>query len=196
MDLNASMTRNNLLRAFAGEGQARNRYTFAAQTCKSRKLQVLERVFLFTADQERAHAQVFYSHLRPLNGQNIPCEGSYPIDGFDDALGLLRAAQHNEYQEHDVEYRLFAQTAREEGFEDVAVHFEQIAAIEKSHGDRFGRYADLLESGRLFTEAQPTAWLCLNCGHVHCAAAAPEKCPVCSHDQGYFVRLSSAEAGL
>lgn len=192
MELNNSATKLNLLRAFAGESQARNRYTFAASQCGALKLQVLQRVFLFTADQEKEHAELFYRLLRPMNGQNIPCDGAYPIGDYTDAAQLLRFAQHNEYQEHDVEYRLFAQTARDEGFPAIAATFEGIAAIEKTHGDRFGRWADLIESNRIFTEPQPIAWMCLNCGHIHYAASAPEQCPVCAHDQGYFIRQSEA----
>ena len=139
-----SETHRNLLRAFAGESQARNRYTFAAGLAKKQNLQVIEQVFLFTADQERAHAKVYYDLLESLSGKNIQIDGTYPVDIFPGVLEHLRAAQHNEYQEWEHDYAHFADVAREEGFSEIAKTFDMIADIEKVHGDRFGRFADLL----------------------------------------------------
>ena len=145
-----SETHRNLLRAFAGESQARNRYTFAAGLAKKQNLQVIEQVFLFTADQERAHAKVFYNYLQSLSGQNITIDGAYPIDLYPTTLEHLRAAQHNEYQEWEHDYAGFAKIAMEEGFAEIGKTFEMIAAVEKTHGDRFGRFADLVENDGLF----------------------------------------------
>ena len=184
-----SLTHVNLMRAFAGESQARNRYTFAAGQCHAKGLPVLERLFLFTAGQEKEHAELFYGHLSGLNGKNIALDAAYPIGNYSDPLALLRDAQHNELQEYSHDYRLFADTARQEGFEPVAALFQMIAEIEKVHSDRFARYAELVEQGNLFREPQEIQWLCLNCGHVHTAAEAPERCPVCHHEQGYFIRM-------
>lgn len=183
-----SRTHENLMRAFAGESQARNRYTFAAGQCAQKGLFVLERLFLFTAGQEKEHAELFYNHLAPLNGRNILIEAEYPIGNYTDPIALLKDAQHNEMQEYSHDYRLFSETAQQEGFDEIAALFRLIAQIERTHSERFAQYAKWLESGQLFAESGSTSWLCLNCGHVHTGVQAPEICPVCAHQQGYFVR--------
>ena len=159
-----SVTRENLMRAFAGESQARNRYTIAAGVAKQQKLPVVQAVFTFTANQEREHAAIFYQHLSELAETSIHIDGSYPVDISKDVAKLLRFAQHNEYEEHDDVYLHFAQTAREEGFQKVAASFQMIADIEKTHGDRFGLFADLLEREQLFVSDAETSWMCLECG--------------------------------
>ena len=187
-----SETRLNLMRAFAGESQARNRYTFAAGLAQKQNLQVLQGVFLFTASQEEQHAKVYYDQLSKLSGQTIGVDGTYPVDIFPDLLAHLRAAQHNEYQEWDHDYRRFAQVAQEEGFDQAARLFSSIAEIEKTHGERFGHFADLLENDKLFVCDVECKWMCLNCGYVAQAAAAPAVCPVCRHPQGFFIRWEMA----
>ena len=189
VDFQNSETRKNLMRAFAGESQARNRYTFAAGLAKRKNLHVIEAVFTFTADQERAHAKVYYDLLESLSGKNIQIDGTYPVDIFPGVLEHLRAAQHNEYQEWEHDYAHFADVAREEGFSEIAKTFDMIADIEKVHGDRFGRFADLLESEKLFVSDVKVQWMCLNCGMVIESTRAPAMCPVCKHDQGWFIRM-------
>ena len=152
VDFANSETLKNLMRAFAGESQARNRYTFAAAQCRRQSLHVLEAVFQFTANQEKEHAEIFYQHMEPFAGGIVQIDGSYPVDMSDNAAGLLRQAQHNEYEEHGTVYPAFADTAQKEGFPLIAASFRQIAAIEKTHGDRFGTLADLLEQGKLWVE--------------------------------------------
>lgn len=188
VDFQNSQTRLNLLRAFAGESQARNRYTFAAGKAKDKKLEVIQFTFLFTAGQEKEHAEIFYNLLGACSGQNIKIDGGYPIDIDDSVVKLLRSAQHNEYEEHDDVYSSFANTAAEEGFTGISETFKKIANIEKIHGDRFGRLADLLEQDKLFVSDIECTWVCLNCGHTQTGLAAPEMCPVCHHDKGYFIR--------
>lgn len=187
-----SVTKENLMRAFAGESQARNRYTIAAAIARKQNLPVIEAVFTFTADQEREHADIFYHHLAELSGEQIQIDGAYPIDLSDNVAKLLRFAQHNEYEEHDDVYLHFAEKAREEGFAKVAGSFQLIAQIEKTHGDRFGLFADLLEQNKLFVSDIDTAWMCLECGHIYRGKTVPAECPVCHHDRGYFVRLELA----
>lgn len=187
-----SMTKFNLLKAFAGESQARNRYTFSASCAKANNLYVVEAVFKFTAEQERAHAKVFYDFLKEFSGENIGIEGSYPIDNYDDIIKLLRSGEHNEYQEYDNVYKNFGNVAKEEGFEQISAAFHKIAEIEKIHGDRFGKLAELMESNMLFISNAETKWMCLNCGYVYKGTEVPPKCPVCSHDKGYFIRLELA----
>lgn len=194
-ELKNSETRENLMRAFAGESQARNRYTFAAGLCRKQQLHVLEAVFTFTANQEKEHAEIFYNHLKELDGDTIRIDGGYPVEVTNNVLQLLRRAQHNEYEEFDPVYKNFAETARKEGFSQAAASFQQIAAIEQTHGNRFRYYADLLENDRLFVSDVKCAWMCLNCGHIQEGLQAPKSCPVCQHDQGFFIRLELTPYG-
>lgn len=193
-----SITKENLMRAFAGESQARNRYTFAAGQAKKEKNHVISAVFAYTASQEKEHAEIFYNHLKELAGENIVIDAAgYPVDISDSITELLRLAQHNEYEEHEPIYKAFGEKAKEEGFHNIAASFLQIAEIEKIHGDRFGRYAKLMEEGKLFVSDVSVKWICLNCGYVYEGTQAPAQCPVCQHDQGYFIRfeLSPYEDG-
>ena len=187
-----SMTKENLMRAFAGESQARNRYTMAASQAKKEGLGVIEAVFTFTANQEREHAEIFYKHLSQVTETSIAIDGSYPVDISQDVAKLLRFAQHNEFEEHEDVYKAFEEKAREEGFQEIAASFRMIGAMEKTHGDRFGLFADLLEQKKLFVSDIKTSWMCLKCGHIYTGTEVPEKCPVCGHDRGYFVRLELA----
>lgn len=192
MEFKKSETKDNLMRAFAGESQARNRYTIAAGQARNEKLYVVEAVFRFTAEQEKEHAEVFYRHLSEMAGENIAIDGAYPVDIAKDAASLLRMAQHNEYEEHGDVYPHFADKAEEEGFHAIADSFRQIALIEKMHGDRFGQFAEWLEQGKLFVSDVDTAWMCMECGHIYRGTQVPPVCPVCHSDRGYFVRLELA----
>ncbi|WP_312940200.1 rubrerythrin [Oscillibacter sp.] len=192
MDLKSSETKISLMRAFAGESQARNRYTFAASQAKKQGLHVIEAAFVFTANQEKEHAEVFYKHLGVLSGETVHIDGGYPVDAAQDMAALLRMAQHNELEEFGDAYPAFAEIAKKEGFSHIADSFSRIAAIEKTHADRFELLADLLERERLFVADVECGWMCLNCGYVFTGKAAPEKCPACDHDKGYFIRLTMA----
>ena len=174
------------------EAFARSRYTIAAGIAHKSGLAVIEGIFLFTADQEKAHAKQFYRQLHDLGGQTIRVDGTYPVDLYADLLDYLRAAQHNEYEEWKTDYAAFARTAMEEGFPLVGKLFENIARVEQTHGDRFGRFADLLEREQLFCSEVEVQWTCLNCGYVVTSTAAPANCPVCRHPQGCFVRVELA----
>lgn len=189
-DFKTSETKTNLMRAFTGESLARSRYTLAASQARKQKLHVIEMVFRFTAEQEKEHAEIFYNFLKDLSGENIPVEGSYPVDISESILQLLRYAQHNEYEEHDDVYAHFGETARREGFPQIAYAFEEIAKIEKLHGDRFAHFADLLERGQLFVSDVSCKWICLNCGYIYDGTEVPDVCPVCKHDRGYFLRVA------
>jgi rubrerythrin len=192
VEFSNSVTKDNLMRAFAGESQARNRYTFAASQAKKNGLYVISAVFGFTADQEKEHAEVFYGHLKEMAGSNIFIDGGYPVDISDNVADLLSMAQHNEYEEHDSVYQAFGAKAKEEGFDRIAASFLQIAEIEKIHGDRFGRYAQLLREGKLFVSEVEEEWMCLHCGYVFKGKNAPQQCPVCHSDRGYFIRFELA----
>ncbi len=190
VDFKTSETKDNLMKAFAGESQARNRYTFAAEKAKEQNQYAISMAFLFTADQEKEHAQIFYNHLKELAGETIHIDGGYPVDLSEDLEELLRMAQHNEYEEHDDVYKAFGDKAMEEGFPKVAKSFHLIGEIEKVHGDRFGRFAEYLAQNKLHVSDVKEGWMCLNCGFVYEGEKAPEKCPVCDHDKGYFIRMT------
>lgn len=191
VNFETSNTKINLMKAFAGESQARNRYTFAASQAKKEGLQVVEKLFTFTADQEKEHAKIFYKYLKALAGKTIDIEGGYPIDIYEKSLDLLKSAQHNEYEEHDPIYKSFGDEAKKEGFDDIAASFHKIAEIEKVHGDRFGKFADLISNNKLFVSDVETGWICLNCGYVYTGKQAPNVCPVCDHAKGYFIRVET-----
>ena len=131
-------------------------------------------------------------HMKAVGGATVHIDGGYPVHVTNDALQLLRDARHNEYEEFDPVYPSFGETARAEGFPEVAASFEQIAKIEKAHGDRFGLLGDLLAGGKLFVSDVKCGWMCLNCGYITESLEAPKMCPVCSHDQGWFIRLEMA----
>lgn len=187
-----SKTKENLMRAFAGESQARNRYTFAASQAKKENLDAIAEVFLYTAGQEKEHAEVFYNFLKEVAGTTIEVDGGYPVDLFENTVALLRAAQHNEYEEYEDAYPKFAEIAKEEGFVQIAAAFSKIAEIEKTHGDRFAMFAELLENNQLYSADGKKRWICLNCGHIHEGAEVPPNCPVCQHAKGYFIPLELA----
>lgn len=187
VDFKESKTRENLMRAFAGESQARNRYTIAAEIAREQKMFAVNQIFLFTADQERAHAARFYELLKNLSGTTIQIDGGYPVDHFDNVTELLRAAQHNEMEEFEDVYPAFGDVAKEEGFIEAASAFYQIARVEAIHGKRFGKIAELLEKNMYYECDKEQDWMCLNCGHIHHGKLVPEVCPVCRHERGYFI---------
>ena len=187
-----SETKVNLMKAFAGESQARNRYTIAAQEAKNQNYHVLEQVFTFTSDQEKEHAEIFYNHLKRLAGKTIQIQADYPVDIGENMEELLRLAQKHEYEEHDDLYKNFAEKAEEEGYPEIAASFGLIAEIEKYHGDRFGKFAKFMEEGQFHFCEVEVGWMCLNCGFIAHGSCAPKNCPVCHENQGYFIRLSLA----
>ena len=193
MELKDSKTKENLLRAFAGESQARNKYEFAAEVAKKESLFVIEELFKYTADQEKAHGKIYYGALKQFNGENINISGTYPIGDYPDTLALLRDAQHNEQQEYSVVYKDFAKVAREEGFIPIATTFENVASIEKVHSDRFGKYIKQMEDGSLFKKNYEIQWMCTNCGFIYEGKEAPIQCPACSYPQGYYIEFKDSE---
>ena len=187
VDFKESKTRENLMKAFAGESQARNRYTIAAEVAEEQELYSINQIFLFTADQERAHAKRFYDLLKGLSGTTIDICGGYPVDHSDNIVELLQSAKRNELEEYEDVYPAFAREAKEEGFIEVASAFYQIANIEQIHGKRFGKLAELLENNLYFESLDEDWWMCLNCGHIHRGKRVPKVCPVCRHNRGYFI---------
>ena len=192
MEFKDSQTKINLMKAFAGESQARNRYTFAAEEAREQGLFAISEVFLFTANQERAHADRFYDLLKSFSGETIEICAGFPVDKQDTLEGLLDAAEHNEYEEADDVYISFGKTAKEEGFLEVASAFLQIAEIERIHGDRFGTISRMLKDGTYFETPESKKWMCLNCGNIHTGKKLPGVCPVCRREKGYFIPLELA----
>lgn len=193
--LKDSITKENLLRAFAGECQAWRRYEFAAALAKNQNLEVLYWLFHYTGNQEKEHAEVFYNHLKEFNGQEISIGANYPIDNSNNLLELLQLAAQHEAAEHDTIYKSFGDKAKEEGLASIANSFYMIAEIEKVHSQRFTRYAQLMQNNKLFENETPTEYICLSCGHIHKGTGAPQICPVCKHNQGFFVRLEDSPFG-
>ncbi|MBQ8966336.1 rubrerythrin [Ruminococcus sp.] len=194
MELANSKTKENLMRAFAGECQARERYNIARQAARQQHYAVSE-LFRFTADQEKEHAEVFYGHLKEFTGQQVNISADYPVDTETDVCVLLERAVSHEQNESGELYPAFAKTAREEGFADIARDFENITKIEDTHSKRFDTFAKLMKEGRLYTSDKTETWVCLNCGFIVESDSAPEQCPVCGVPQGYYIRLSMAQWG-
>jgi rubrerythrin len=169
-DLKGTKTEKNLLDAFAGESQARNKYTYYASVARKEGYEQLAAIFQETADNEKEHAKL---HLKALSGIGKTIEN-------------LKAAASGENHEWTDMYPTMAKEAREEGFEDIAVVFEGIAAIEKTHEERYKRLLKAVEAGTVFKRTEKTAWHCRNCGHIHVGEQAPEICPVCKHPKAYF----------
>ena len=188
VDFKKSKTRENLMKAFAGESQARNRYTFAAKKAKESGLHAVAHVFEFTAEQERAHAERFYELLKNEAGDTIEITAGYPVDKQSTIVELLESSKHNEFEEADDIYISFGNEAKEEGYFEAASAFLQIAEIEKLHGGRFGKLAKLLKEGTYFEKQEENGlWMCLNCGNIHTGRKVPGVCPVCRYERGYYI---------
>lgn len=172
MEFKGSRTEANLMAAFAGESQARNKYTFyAAQAIKDGYVQIGE-IFTETANNEKAHAEQWFKRL---HGGTIPGTAA----NLADAAG----GEHFEWAQM---YADFARTAREEGFTDIAAAFELVGNIEKFHEERYNRLVEDLNNGSMFKRTPQTVWICLNCGHLHTGSTPPASCPVCQYPQAYF----------
>ena len=197
MDLKDSKTKVNLMRAYAGESQARNRYSFAQQKLTEQKQFVAADLFKWTANQEKEHARIFYEHLQKGGVEQTEIQAAYPVDKDScDMVCLFQSAAEHEFKENEQIYPEFARIAREEGFSQIAQDFENIASIEKSHGERFRRFAQLQSEDRLYSSDESVIWVCTNCGYILEGTQVPQNCPVCHGEQGYYIRLDMADWGL
>ena len=184
--IKGTQTEKNLLLSFAGESQARNRYTyFAGQARKDGYVQIAD-IFEETANQEKEHAKRFFKFLE---GGEIEVCGAFPAGVIGTTLENLKAAADGEHHEHSSMYPGFAKVARQEGFEDIAIVFEKISVAEKQHEKRYRDLAANIEKGQVFKRSQPTVWRCRNCGYLHEGTSAPEMCPACAHPQAHFELL-------
>ena len=185
MDFKDSRTAQNLLKAFAGESQARNRYSFAASVARKEGLEHVAAIFEETAANEREHAKLFYKHLAPLAPCALEIQAAYPVVAGDTAA-QLKAAVEGENEEWTALYPEFAKVARDEGFDAVAKAFEWVSKVEKEHEARFKRLLDHVVNGTVFQRGEKIYWRCRNCGHIHEGTVAPKACPVCQHPQAFF----------
>lgn len=188
--LKGTKTEKNLMKSFAGESQARNRYSFYASIAKKENLIQISNIFAETADNEKEHAKRFLKFLvKDLDGEMVPVEAAYPVALGDTKRNLLGAAEGECEEAHSL-YPAFAVEAEEEGFGEVAAVFRLIAEVEKRHEARYRKLYSNLCSGTVFKKSEPVEWKCINCGYIHKGDSAPETCPACSHPQGYFEVLS------
>ena len=184
--LRNTRTERNLLHAFAGESQARNRYTFFASRAKDEQFMQIAAIFAETADQEKEHAERFFSFLR---GGSLALNAAFPAGVVGDTAANLAAAADGEYEEWHTLYPGFAEIARQEDFPAIAAVFDCVCVAEKQHEKRYRDLLRNLETGQVFRRAEPVVWRCRNCGYLHTGTEAPAKCPSCDHDRGYFELL-------
>lgn len=176
-------TEQNLLKAFAGESQARNRYTFFASKAAKEGYQQISGVFTETANQEKEHAEMFFKYLE---GGMVEITATFPAGVIADTMTNLREAAAGENEEWSELYPAFAKVADAEGFPMIAETFRQIAKVEYEHEVRYKQLLERVTSGEMFKREEPIEWQCRNCGYVHTGDEAPEICPACKHAQAYF----------
>ena len=183
MNLKGSQTEKNLLTAFAGESQARNRYSYFASKARKEGYEQIAAIFEETANQEREHAK---REFKFLEGGEVEIRASFPAGVIGNTLENLKAAAAGEHYENTEMYPGFAEVAEKEGFAEIAAVFRKIAVAEKHHGQRYVALAKNISEGLVFKREKTVRWVCRNCGYVHKGAEAPEVCPSCEHPQGYF----------
>jgi len=185
-DLKGTQTEKNILTAFAGESQARNRYTYFASKAKKEGYVQIAAVFEETANQEKEHAKRLF---KLLEGGEVEITGAFPAGVIDTTLENLKASAEGENYEHTTMYPDFAKTAREEGFDSIALIFEAIAVAEKQHEKKYNAFAANIETGKVFKKDEKVVWRCRNCGYLHEGTEAPDVCPACDHPQAHFELL-------
>jgi len=181
--IKGSKTEQNLLKAFAGESQARMRYDYFAKQAKKEGLEQISAIFEETSLNECEHAKRFFKFLE---GGPVEITATYPAGKIGTTLENLKAAAEGEYEEWTLLYPEFARIADEEGYKEVAIAFKMITKVEKAHEERYRTLYDNLESGKVFKRGDKVIWKCRNCGYLHEAASAPQICPACLHPQSYF----------
>ena len=183
MELRGSQTEKNLLKAFAGESQARNRYTYFAGAARKEGLEQVAGIFEETANQEKEHAKRFFQFLQ---GGDVEITATFPAGKIGTTLENLKASAGGEHEEWTAMYPEFARIARQEGWEAIAKVFEFVVVAEKNHEKRYRGFLDTLEKGQAFVKNQTVIWYCRNCGYIHEGKEAPKACPACAHPQAYF----------
>ncbi|MCX5848220.1 MAG: rubrerythrin family protein [Deltaproteobacteria bacterium] len=185
--IKGTKTEKNLLAAFAGEAQARNRYTYFSSAAKKEGLEQISRIFLETAENEKEHAKVFFKYLE---GGEVEITAAYPAGVIGNTKSNLEAAAAGENMEWTTLYANFAKIAKEEGFLEVAISFEQISKVEKFHESRYRKLIANIAGNEVFKKKEAKKWHCINCGYVHEGPEAPKECPACKHPQSYYEVLA------
>jgi rubrerythrin len=185
--IKGSKSEQNLLKAFAGESQARNRYTYFAGAARKEGFEHIANIFIETAENEKEHAKIFFKHLE---GGDVEITATYPAGMIRDTKSNLEEAAAGENMEWTVLYQDFSKTARDEGYPEVARSFEQVAKVEKFHEARYRKLINNVADAEVFKKKQPVKWHCINCGLVLESADSPKECPACKHPQAYFEVLA------
>ena len=181
--LKGTQTEKNLLAAFAGESQARNRYTYFASQAKKEDYEQISAIFLETADNEKEHAKIFFKHLQ---GGTAKITAEYPAGMICTTAENLKEAADGEKMEWNMLYPGFAETATKEGFPEIARSFKEIGEVEAHHEQRYRKLLANIKNGEVFKKDKPVKWKCRNCGYVHEGKEAPNKCPACQHPKSYY----------
>jgi len=184
--IHGTQTEKNLLKAFAGESQARNRYTFFASEAKKAGYEQISAIFLETAENEKEHAKIFFKYLE---GGNVEITASYPAGKISNTQENLLEAANGEKLEWGTLYPEFEKVARKEGFEDIAKSFKEIAEVEEKHERRYRKLLINIKNNMVFKKDKIVKWKCRNCGYVHEGKNAPDSCPACKHPQAYYELL-------
>ena len=185
--IRGTRTEKNLLAAFAGESQARNRYTYFASTARKEEFEQIANIFMETAENEKEHAKIFFKYLE---GGDVEIIAGYPAGIIKDTRSNLEAAAAGEKMEWTVLYADFAKIARDEGFPEVARAFDQVARVEKFHESRYRKLISNVANGEVFKKKAPVKWHCTNCGYVFEGTEAPQECPACKHPQAFYEMLA------
>ena len=181
--IKGTQTEKNLLASFAGEGQARNRYTYWASVAKKEGYHQISYIFELTANQEKEHAERFFKFLE---GGEVEIQGTFPAGVIGTALENLQEAAQNEHEEGDELYPRFAEIAQEEGFPEIAALWRSVSIAERAHEKRYLELANNIITGKVFKREENVVWQCRNCGYIMTGKEPPQKCPSCDHAQGYF----------
>lgn len=185
--LKGTKTAENLMKSFAGESQARTRYTYYASVAKKEGYVQISNIFTETADQEKEHAKRFYKFLTEcFQGEQLEVNAAYPVALTQDTATNLKSAAAGEHEEWSKDYPEFARVAKEEGFPEVAAAYEKITEVENRHERRYNKLLENIENGTVFKKNETVLWKCLNCGYIYEAEEAPKLCPACLHPQSYF----------
>jgi len=181
--IKGSQTEKNLLKSFAGESQARNRYTYFASVARKEGFEQIANIFTETAENEKEHAKIFFKFLE---GGDLEITATYPAGKIGTTAENLLAAANGEKMEWETIYPEFEKIARQEGFEDVAKAFKEIGEVEEKHEARYRKLLENVRHGKVFKKDKVVKWKCLNCGYVHEGKDAPDTCPACKHPQAYY----------
>lgn len=185
--LKGTKTAENLMKSFAGESQARTRYTYYASVAKKQGFLQISNIFIETAEQEKEHAKRFYKFLiKDFQGEQLEVNAAYPIALSEDTATNLRSAAAGEHEEWSKDYPEFARVAREEGFPEIAAAYDKITEVENRHERRYNKLLENVENGKVFKKDESVLWKCLNCGYIYEGEEAPKVCPACLHPQSYF----------